>query len=253
MLPVVVTPRGHLCRALVLTMLLLWLACGCGNGGDVVVSTDPGSTAPPEASAQPQAIWPSTQQAQLDQLRGQANRGQRPDLLDPLAVARGYLTTASPPEARARAALSGLVLSRFKATSAETGEVEAHGDRLLPTTVALHRYAGPPGSETRSGEKPIWYVQGLGSRDLAVLDVEYNGKRLSCSLVPTKSGRITARTSTLEGEPLDERTVEATPGTLVDVGARIPDQSGLLFTAVLLADDGTTALRIFRLGPPAPA
>jgi len=243
-------PGGVCQRAVAVGGLLLLLATGCANTGDGAATTTP-ELPPTEApAAAPGAIWPSTGEAQLDRLHALANRGQRPDLLDPVAVARVYVTTALPPEAKAAPLAPGLVVARFKATSPKTGEVAVHGPRMSPSTVFLHRYAAPAKSGPTSDAKPIWYVQGLGSEDLAVLDVDYNGARLSGALVPTRTGRITMRASTLDGQVLAERATAAVKGRLVDIDVAAPDQPGLVFTAVLTADDGITALRVFRLGPP---
>jgi hypothetical protein len=243
-------PTAPRARAAALGLLLLLLVPGCASSGDQAGTTTAIPSQPSTTAAAPGAIWPGTRAAQLDLLHGQANRGQRKELLDPVAVTRAYVTTALPSEAQAAGRAPGLVLTRFTATSPRTGEVAIRGPRLAPSTVSLRRYDSPDQGPAASGERPIWYVRGLGSTDLDVLDVDYDGTRLTGSLVPGRSGRVVVRTSTLDGKTLATRTTAAQKGRLVDLGVAAPDQPGLVVTAVLTAD-GITSLRVFRIGAPA--
>jgi hypothetical protein len=231
-------------------VLVALLVTGCGGTSERAATTAAQPVVPTEDAATPGAIWPATGEARLEQLREQANRGQRPDLLDPNRTARAYIMTGLPPEARAAAASPGVNLGSFRPTSRNAGEVTVRGSRMAATTVSLRRYdgAGPQ----PSGQRPIWYVQGLGSADFAVLDVDYDGSRLTGALVPGRVGRVVMRTTTLDGEVLDERATGASAGRLVEISVAAQDQPGVVFTAVLTGDDGLTSIRVFRIGRPAP-
>jgi hypothetical protein len=228
---------------------LAWLA-GCAGPSDDQATTVADPVVPTEDPAAPGAIWPGTGQARLEQLRGLANRGQRPDLLDPVETARSYLATGLPSEARAAGAASGLVFARFAPTGASTGEVSVHGRRLAPTTVSLRRYDGPAGQS--SGQRAIWYVQGVGSADLAVLDVDYDGSRLTGALVPGRAGQVVMRTAALDGTVLEERPGSAATRRLIQIGTVAKGQPAIVFSAVLTGDDGVSSVRVFRIGAPTP-
>jgi hypothetical protein len=252
MTPRQMTPRQLPWRrragAVVLGVLLTLPVAGCASTDGGGTTTAPEPVSPTEDPAAPGAIWPGTGKARLEQLRGLANRGQRPDLLDPVGAARTYITTALPPDAKQ--ATAGVVLARFRATSPDSGEVTVRGRRMAPTVVSLHRY-DPVSGGNMAGQRPIWYVRGLGSPDLAVLDVDYDGDRLTGALVPGRSGRVVLRTSALDGKILQHRAVSAVKGRLIDIGAAAHDQPAVVFSAVLTGDDGITSLRIFRIGAPA--
>jgi hypothetical protein len=244
------SPGRLISRFAVLAVLVAGAAGGCGQAGEprareVVVAPGSQVAAPP-----PPVIWPSSEQAELERLHALANDGRRPDLLDPVGAAKAYLAAALPGEVNASAAaVSGLAYGRFAAAGPDAGEVAVRGPRMSPTTVSMHRFVGPA---ARASGRPIWCVQGVASEALAVIDPDYDGTRLTGSLVPTAAGRLTVRTSTLDGRLLAQRTLNAAPGHLVDLGTSAPGQSGLVVRAALAADDGTTALRAFILGPPGP-
>jgi hypothetical protein len=235
-------------EAIMLGVLLSLLVGGCAGADEPAATTAAAPTLPAEDAAAPGAIWPGTGQARLEELRASANRGQRPDLLDPVKAARTYLTTALPPEARGAA--PGITLGPFRATSRDTGEVTARGRRMAQTTVSLRRYDGPRGSV--AGQKPIWYVQGLGSPDLAILDADYDGSRLIGALVPDRMGEVVMRTSALDGTILDQRSAAATKGRLIQIDVAAQNQPGVIFTAVLTGRDGVSSMRAFRIGAPGP-
>jgi hypothetical protein len=243
-------PRGRPPAAAVAAVLVALLVVACGGTSERAATTAAQPVVPTEDAAAPGAIWPATREARLEQLRDQANRGQRPDLLDPSRTARAFMMTGLPPEARAAAAAPGVSLGSFRPVSRNAGEVTVRGSRMAATTVSLRRYDGS--GPQPSGQRPIWYVQGLGSADFAVLDADYDGSRLTGALVPGRVGQVVMRTSTLDGEVLDERATRVTAGRLVEISVAAQDQPGVIFTAVLTGDDGLTSVRVFRIGRPAP-
>lgn len=183
-------------------------------------------------------------------LQDQTDRGRRPDLLDPVAVARQYAAAALP-GAAARARVDGApVTGPFTSTGPTTGEVPVTGVGLSPSTVYLHRL-DRPGRNAMSTPRPaIWYVQGVGTPVLAVLDVDYDGQRLVASFIPAQDGTLTVRVTGLKGELLAEQVVSTRAEHLSPVDVTVPGQPGLVVSATLVLADGGVAPREFRIGAP---
>jgi hypothetical protein len=228
-------------RWLILAALAGILAAGCGDAPATTI--DAGA---PAVQVPPQAIWPAAEEAALERARVAADLGRRPELLDPEAAARAYLTTGLPPEADATGG-PGLRLGRFTSAGGDAGEITASGPQISPTTVSLRRWDGSASVPSR----PIWYVQGAGSAALAVIDPDRDGTQLSGSLVPTAAGWVMIRVTGPDGRELARRRVPAQPHRLVDLTTPLSGAGVVVVTAVLVADDGTVALRAFRFDPPA--
>ena len=199
----------------------------------------------------PGAVWPSRDGAALVALQDLTDRGRRPDLLDPVAVARQYAEVAIPGEA-ALAGTAAPVTGAFTSTGPTTGEVPCPGVGLAPSTVYLRQLdRDAPGA--RPGPRPpIWYVQGVGTALLAVLDVDYDGQRLVASFIPTSDGTLTVRVTGLDESLLAEQTTSAQAGHLTPIDVDAPGQPGLVVSATLALPDGSIAPREFRVGPPPP-
>ena len=234
-------------------VLLVAAVTGCGTAPDDVPTTVDVPAAATGAPVAPGAVWPSRDESALMALQDLTDRGGRPDLLDPVAVARQYAAAAMPGAAAARAGAGGApVTGPFTATGPTTGEVPVAGAGLSPSTVYL-RQLERQAPDARSGpQHPIWYVQGIGTPVLAVLDVDYDGQRLVASFIPTSGGTLTVRVTGLDGVLLAEQVTTARTGHLNPVDVNAPGQPGLVVSATLALTDGNIAPREFRIGAPAP-
>ena len=233
------------------TVLLAVAAAGCGAATGDRATTVSAPAAAADAPVAPGAVWPSRDGAALVALQDLTDRGRRPDLLDPVTVARQYAAVAIP-GAAALAGKAAPVTGAFTSTGPTTGEVHVSGVGLAPSTVYLRQLdRDAPGA--RPGPRPpIWYVQGVGTALLAVLDVDYDGQRLVASFVPTSDGTLTVRVTGLDEGQLAEQTTPAQAGHLTPIDVDAPGQPGLVVSATLALPDGSIAPREFRVGPPPP-
>jgi len=243
--------RRRRAAAALAVVLLVAAVTGCGTVLDDAPTTVDVPAAAPGVPVAPGAVWPSRDGSALMALQNLTDRGGRPDLLDPVAVARQYAAAAMP-GAAARAKAGGApVTGPFTSTGPTTGEVPVAGTGLSPATVYL-RQLDRQAPDARSGPRQsIWYVQGVGTPVLAVLDVDYDGQRLVASFIPTRDGTLTVRVTGLDGALLAERVTPARAGRLNPVDVAAPGQPGLVVSATLALADGSIAPREFRIGAPA--
>jgi hypothetical protein len=232
--------------------LLVAAVTGCGTVSDDAPTTVSGRAgAPPSAPVAPGAVWPSRDGSALMALQDLTDRGRRPDLLDPVAVARQYAAIAMP-GAGALAGAGGVpVAGRFTATGPTTGQVPVTGPGLSPSTVYLRRLE-PNAHDARSRpDHSIWYIQGIGTAALAVLDVDYDGQRLVASFIPASNGTLTVRVTGLDERLLAEQVTSTRTGHLNTLDIDAPGQPVLVVSATLALPDGSIAPREFRIGAPA--
>jgi hypothetical protein len=199
----------------------------------------------------PGAVWPSRDGSALMALQDLTDRGRRPDLLDPVAVARQYAAGAMPGAAALRRAGGVPVIGPFTATGPTTGQVPVTGPGLSPSTVYLRRLEPDAGDPKSRPDHSIWYVQGVGAPALAVLDVDYDGQRLVASYIPASDGTLTVRVTGLNEGLLAEQATSARTGHLNTLDIDVPGQPGLVVSATLAQADGSIAPREFRIGAPA--
>jgi hypothetical protein len=237
--------------ATVLAMVLLMAAmAGCGTVSDDSHTTVSGRAASPSAPVAPGAVWPSRDGSALVALQDLAERGRRPDLVDPVAVARRYAAVGMP-GAGALAGGGVPTIGPFTSTGPTTGEVPVTGPGLSPSTVYLRRLERDAGDPTSRPDHSIWYVQGVGTPALAVLDVDYDGQRLVASFIPASDGTLTVRVTGLDEGLLAEQVTSTRAGRLNPVDVDAPGQPGLVVSATLALADGSIAPREFRIGAPA--
>jgi hypothetical protein len=183
-------------------------------------------------------------------LQDLTDRGRRPDLLDPVAVARQYAAIAMP-GAGALAGAGGVpVTGPFTSTGPTTGQVPVTGPGLSPSTVYLRRLE-PDADDPKSGrQQSIWYIQGIGTAALAVLDVDYDGQRLVASFIPASDGTLTVRVTGLDEGLLAEQVTPTRTGRLNTLDIDVSGQPALVVSATLALADGSIAPRQFRIGAP---
>ncbi|HEY9376021.1 MAG TPA: hypothetical protein VIQ02_02865, partial [Jiangellaceae bacterium] len=199
----------------------------------------------------PGAVWPSRDGSALMALQDLTDRGRRPDLLDPVAVARQYAAGAMPGAAALRRAGGVPVIGPFTATGPTTGQVPVTGPGLSPSTVYLRRLEPDAGDPKSRPDHSIWYIQGVGAPALAVLDVDYDGQRLVASYIPASDGTLTVWVTGLDGDLLAEQVTSTRTGHLNTLDIDVPGQPGLVVSATLAQADGSIAPREFRIGAPA--
>jgi hypothetical protein len=234
--------------------LLVAAVTGCGTVSDEPPTTVSGRAASPSTPVAPGAVWPSRDGSALMALQDLTDRGRRPDLLDPVAVARQYAADAMPGAPALRRAGGVPTMGPFTSTGPTTGEVPVTGPGLSPSTVYLRRLE-PDAVDPKSGrQQSIWYIQGIGTPALAVLDVDYDGQRLVASFIPASNGTLTVRVTGLDERLLAEQVTSTRTGRLNPVDIDAPGQPALVVSATLALADGSIAPREFRIGaPPAAA
>ena len=231
-------------------MLLVAAVTGCGAVSDEPPVTVFGRPASPSALVAPGAVWPGRDGSALMALQDLTDRGRRPDLLDPVAVARQYAAVAMPGAAALAGAGSVPVTGPFTATGPTTGQVPVTGPGLSPSTVYLRRLDPDAGDPKSGRQQSIWYIQGVGTPALAVLDVDYDGQRLVASFIPASNGTLTVRVTGLDERLLAEQVTSTRTGHLNPVDIDAPGQPALVVSATLALADGSIAPREFRIGAP---
>lgn len=111
------------------------------------------------------SVWPAVDEAGLAQLQADADEGLRPDLLDPLGVAGGYLAELLPRDRSAQ----HYELGAFRQGDETSGEVPYSIDGEEPAGAVLLRRDGPGG---------VWHVSGVTSRYLELLGTSRFGDGL---------------------------------------------------------------------------
>ena len=139
---------------------------------------------------------------------------------------------------------------RFTATGPTTGQVPVTGPGLSPSTVYLRRLERDAGDPKPGRQQSIWYIQGVGTPALAVLDVDYDGQRLVASFIPASNGTLTVRVTGLDERLLAEQVTSTRTGHLNPVDIDAPGQPALVVSATLALADGSIAPREFRIGAP---
>jgi hypothetical protein len=225
------TRRRRSAAALGVVLLVAAMAgCGTASGDAPTVS---GRAGAPSALVALGAVWPSRDGYALVALQVLADRGRRPDLLDPVAVARRYAAVAMPGAAALRWAGGVPVVGLFTSTGPMTGEVPVTGPGLSPSTVYLRRLEPNAHDETSRPVHSIWYVQGVGTPALAVLDVDYDGQRLVASFIPASDGTLTVLVTGLDEDLLAEQVMSTRTGHLNTLDIDVPGQPGLVVSATL--------------------
>jgi hypothetical protein len=243
------TRRRRSATVFAMVLLVAGVAgCGTASGDAPTVS---GRAGAPSALVAPGAVWPSRDGSALVALQDLADRGRRPDLLDPAAVARQYAAVAMPGAAALRRAGGVPTIGPFTSTGPMTGEVPVTGPGLSPSTVYLRRLEPNAHDPTSRPDHSIWYVQGVGTPALAVLDVDYDRQRLVASYIPASDGTLTVRVTGLNEDLLAEQVTSTRTGHLNTLDIDIPGQPGLVVSATLAQADGSIAPREFRIGAPA--
>ena len=162
------------------------------------------------------SVWPATDDAGLAALQAEADAGRRPDLLDPVAVARSFLSEV----------LDGSTpfsLDEFQQGDNLSGEVPYSLD-ASPAGTILVRREGPGG---------IWHVSGAVSHLLELRSYDrdahrfevfagYAGNRVD-ALVRTTGGGVSTGTT-----ELSEHQAEAVVG--------VPDTTGARWVQLVLRD-----------------
>ncbi|MCU1487433.1 MAG: hypothetical protein JWN67_4179, partial [Actinomycetia bacterium] len=126
------------------------------------------------------ALWPATDAVGLASLQQQADNDRRPDLLDPVAVAGNALYELLP---RSETSTS-YSLGDFQLGDPNSGEVPYTLSDGSSGVVQLRRTA--PNDKTK-----IWYVTGVTSDALQVLEYRHEGRALVIDVQSTVAGTLT--------------------------------------------------------------
>jgi hypothetical protein len=124
------------------------------------------------------SVWPATDSVGLSNLQAQVDEGRRDDLLDPQAVAGGFLSELLPRNETP----TSFELGEFQQGDASSGEVPytlsdgSHGVVLV---------------RTMGGPKGMWFVSGATSDALEVAKVRHEPDDLVVDVHATVSGRLT--------------------------------------------------------------
>jgi hypothetical protein len=159
----------------------------------VVLVTSEGVTAISEAPAQTRrdpatavgsmvAVWPATDSAGLAVLQQDADAGRRPDLLDPQAVAGGFLSELLPRNETP----TSFAIGAFQLGDNTSGEVPYSLDGKPAGTVLLRR---------TGGDRSIWYVTGATSDTLQILTTRREVTHLVADVQTTRAGMLTWTTA----------------------------------------------------------
>lgn len=210
---------------------------------------EPDGRTPATTSVQ-RPVWPATTDEELARLQKEADAGLRPDLLDPRAVAGGYLSERFADESTGRLTQQ-FGVGEFAQVEADSGEVP---------------YASPPGSPTggtvlvgrAGGEGAIWFVVASISPRVEVRAAVYDGKELTGEVVAAGNGTLTVRLlATDGGEPVSVDPRQVTAGTPIDLRREFAGKSGVVAQLRLVeSPSGTVSfaeVRVDRLrtgGPP---
>lgn len=167
------------------------------------------------------AVWPATDAEGIEALQAQADSGERPDLLDPRAVAGAFLT-----EVLAGSADFGVQdLRQGDASSGEVPYALADG---ADGTVLVRR---------SGGEGSIWYVVGATSASLEIAELRREETHLVADVRSSMSGTLQ-----WTGAP----PVAVRSGEIVSIGR--PDTPvGSYPVVVRLVDDGSTRAVVAEL------
>lgn len=146
------------------------------------VPVAPPATTAPSDPATPTgsriAVWPAVDSVGLAALQADADAGRRPDLLDPRAVAGGFLGELLPRDESP----TSFAVGRFQQGDANSGEVPYTLAGAAGGTV-LVRTTGEPGA--------IWYVVGATSASLHIVDTRREETHLVADVRSTMNGTLT--------------------------------------------------------------
>jgi hypothetical protein len=129
------------------------------------------------------AVWPATDSAGLAVLQQDADAGRRPDLLDPQAVAGGFLSELLPRNETP----TSFAIGAFQLGDNTSGEVPYSLDGKPVGTVLLRR---------TGGDRSIWYVTGATSDTLQILTTRREETHLVADVQTTRAGTLTWTTAT---------------------------------------------------------
>ena len=230
-------------------MVLVAAVAGCGAASDEPPATVSGRPASPSALVAPGAVWPSREGSALVALQDLTDRGRRPTC----STRSRWPASTRPSRCPVRPPWRGggvPVTGPFTATGPTTGQVPVTGPGLSPSTVYLRRLEPDAGDPKSGRHQSIWYIQGVGTPALAVLDVDYDGQRLVASFIPASDGTLTVRVTGLDERLLAEQVTSTRTGHLNPVDIDAPGQPALVVSATLALADGSIAPREFRIGAP---
>jgi len=160
------------------------------------------------------AVWPATDAEGVRSLQAQADSGERPDLLDPRAVAASFLTEVLDGSA-------DFGVEPFQQGDATSGEVPYSLADGADGTVLVRR---------SGGEGSVWYVVGATSSSLEIAEVRREETHLVADVRSSMDGTLQWTGAT----PVGVR-----GGEIVSIGR--PDTPlGAYPVVVRLVDDGAT-------------
>jgi hypothetical protein len=172
------------------------------------------------------AVWPSVDAEGLASLQQDADGGRRPDLLDPQAVAGGFLGELLP---RGETSTT-FAVGAFRQGDAESGEVPYTLAGGADGTVLVRR-GGGAGS--------IWYVVGATSASLDVLQVRHEAGTVVADVQSSMDGDLTWTGATSIAVKSGQKVSIGHPGAATDGS----------YPIVLRLVDGTNTVAIAaRLG-----
>jgi hypothetical protein len=170
----------------------------------VVLVTGDGTTAlsevpatilrdPATVTGDVESVWPATDEEGLASLQRQADRGRRSDLLDPVAVAGGYLTERFPQQDPSPTTFA---LGSFRQGDPSSGEVPYKLDVKADVDVD----AAPDGLilVRRDGEHGIWHVHAVTSESFTLKATRGRG-RIDLAFDGLDADSVDIRTRTTGG------------------------------------------------------
>jgi hypothetical protein len=154
----------------------------------LVLRTDEGVTAvveqparrltdPAKAVGSYVAVWPATDAVGLSTYQSQVNEGRRDDLLDPVAVAGGWLSELLPRDETP----TSFELGKFQQGDASSGEVPYTLSDGSRGTVLVRTMGGP---------KAMWFVSGATSDALDIAKVRHEPEDLVADVHATATGTL---------------------------------------------------------------
>lgn len=213
---------------------------------------EPDGRAPATTSAQ-RPVWPATTDEELARLQKEADAGLRPDLLDPRAVAGGYLSDRFGDESTGRLTQQ-FAVGEFAQGDSNSGEVA---------------YESPPGGpfggtvlvRRAGGDGAIWFVVASSSPRVDIKVAAYDGKELTGEAVGAGNGALTVRLLSTDGsDPEMAEPRQVTAGARIDLRRTFAGRPAVVALLTLVeAPSGTvsfTELRVDRFptgGPPSAA
>lgn len=220
------------------------------RGGDQDLETADEGTSPAPSNPEPgpiaagafsdRPVWPATTDEGLARLQAEADAGRRPDLLDPRAVAGGYLSERLL-DPSTRRSVQPFKVNEFLEGDPSSGEVPYESPTGSDAGWVLVRRSGGDGS--------IWYVVGSNSRSIAVKVAAYDGSELAGEVVSSHSGSLDIRVSSTDGnDPANSDTRPVAAGNPVDLRLPFAGKPGVVVQLRLTQEpSGTISFAEIRL------